>query len=96
MIRAKKKYGQNFLTDKGIINQIIAAINPSKSEKILEIGPGLGALTIPLLTKVDHIDAVEIDPDMIAALKEKIPPSKITIIPSDILKIDNGQISLYS
>ena len=43
MIRAKKKYGQNFLTDKGIINQIIAAINPSKSEKILEIGPGLGA-----------------------------------------------------
>ena len=96
MIRAKKKYGQNFLTDKGVINQIIAAINPSKSEKILEIGPGLGALTIPLLTKVDHIDAVEIDPDMIAALKEKIPPSKITIIPSDILKIDNGQISLYS
>ena len=68
MIKAKKKYGQNFLVDKGVINKIIQAINPNNSEKILEIGPGLGALTTQILNKIDHINVVEIDPDMIKAL----------------------------
>ena len=95
MIKAKKKYGQNFLVDKGVINKIIEAINPSNSEKILEIGPGLGALTSQILNKIDHIDVVEIDPDMIKALQEKIPSSNITIFPLNILEMSNETIAKY-
>ena len=49
MIQAKKKFGQNFLIDQNIIKKILDSINPNKSQSILEIGPGLGALTMPLL-----------------------------------------------
>ncbi|MDG2253259.1 MAG: 16S rRNA (adenine(1518)-N(6)/adenine(1519)-N(6))-dimethyltransferase RsmA [Methylophilaceae bacterium] len=95
MIKAKKKYGQNFLVDKGVINKIIQAINPNNSEKILEIGPGLGALTTQILNKIDHINVVEIDPDMIKALQEKIPSTSITIFSSNILEISNDSIAEY-
>ena len=95
MIKAKKKYGQNFLVDKGVINKIIEAINPNNSEKILEIGPGLGALTTQILNKIDHIDVVEIDPDMIKVLQEKIPSTKITIFSSNILEMSNDIIGKY-
>ena len=95
MIKAKKKYGQNFLIDKGIISQIVEAINPVNSDLILEIGPGLGALTFPILQKIDRIDVIEIDPDMIKELKKKIPPSNITIFASNILEIENEIIKKY-
>ena len=95
MIKAKKKYGQNFLVDKDVINKIIKSINPKNLEKILEIGPGLGALTSQILNKIDHIDVVEIDPDMIKVLEEKIPSSKITIFPSNILEMNNDIIGEY-
>ena len=51
-MQAKKKFGQNFLIDQHTINQIIDSINPNSEQSILEIGPGLGALTIPLLKKI--------------------------------------------
>ena len=51
MIKAKKKYGQNFLIDKGIISQIVEAINPVNSDLILEIGPGLGGINISYSSK---------------------------------------------
>jgi len=95
MIKAKKKYGQNFLVDKGVISKIIEAINPNNSEKILEIGPGLGALTLQILNKIEHIDVVEIDPDMIKVLQEKIPSSNITIFASNILEMNNVVIGEY-
>lgn len=95
MIKAKKKYGQNFLIDKGVINKIIEAINPKNLDQILEIGPGLGALTSQILNKVDHIDVVEIDPDMIKILQEKLLPSKITIFPLNILEMSNDAIGKY-
>jgi 16S rRNA (adenine1518-N6/adenine1519-N6)-dimethyltransferase len=95
MIKAKKKYGQNFLVDKGVISKIIEAINPNNSEKILEIGPGLGALTLQILNKIEHIDVVEIDPDMVKALREKIPSSNITIFASNILEMNNDIIGEY-
>ena len=79
MIRAKKKFGQNFLIDQQIIKQIVDSINPNHNQSILEIGPGLAALTIPLLNKLNHIDVVEIDTDMIEFLEKNIPSSKITI-----------------
>ena len=71
MIRAKKKFGQNFLIDRQIIKQIIDSINPDSNQLILEIGPGLAALTIPLLNKLNHIDVVEIDTDMVSVVPEE-------------------------
>jgi|TARA_B110000259_G_C14030539_1_gene406465 16S rRNA (adenine1518-N6/adenine1519-N6)-dimethyltransferase len=95
MTKAKKKYGQNFLVDQGIINKIIEAINPSNTEKILEIGPGLGALTTQILNKIKHIDVVEIDPDMIKVLQGKIPSANITIFPLSVLEMSNDTIAKY-
>ena len=59
---AKKRFGQNFLTDQGVITSLIEAINPQMGQTIVEIGPGLGALTKPLLAKIPHLHVVEIDP----------------------------------
>ena len=96
MIRAKKKFGQNFLIDQHIIKQIIDSINPNKEQSILEIGPGLGALTIPLLNKLHHINVVEIDTDMVEFLKKNIPPSKITIYQEDILEFEEQGLSEFN
>ena len=93
MIRAKKKFGQNFLIDQQIIKQIIDSINPDNNQLILEIGPGLAALTIPLLNKLNHIDVVEIDTDMVEFLKKNIPSSKITIYEEDILTFEDQRLS---
>jgi len=87
-LRAKKKFGQNFLVDRNFISKIIKEINPKKDNKILEIGPGQGAITNAILQKINHISVVEIDPDMIKILKNKINPNKITILADDILNID--------
>jgi 16S rRNA (adenine1518-N6/adenine1519-N6)-dimethyltransferase len=63
---AKKRFGQNFLTDQAIISSLIEAINPQKNQTIVEIGPGLGALTKPLLKRIDHLHVVEIDRDIVS------------------------------
>ena len=96
MIRAKKKYGQNFLTDFQYISNILNAINPKENEMLLEIGPGLGALTIPLLKRINHLHVVEIDPDMVEQLKTKIPSSKITIYEEDILKTNDNNLIKFN
>ena len=66
--KAKKKFGQNFLVDEQIIADIISAIRPQPEDIMVEIGPGLGALTRPLLKKLNHLHVVEIDRDIIARL----------------------------
>ena len=71
-MKAKKKFGQNFLVDRYYISKIINEINPKEESNILEIGPGKGAITEPILKKINHISVVEIDPDMIKILKHKI------------------------
>ena len=71
MIKAKKKFGQNFLNDQTVIKEILNYLKPLEHEKILEIGPGMGAITIPLLNKLNHISVIEIDPDMINYLQKK-------------------------
>lgn len=65
---ARKRFGQNFLTDDSIIHRIIHAMSPRETDNIVEIGPGLGALTRPLLDYVDELDVVEIDRDLSARL----------------------------
>ncbi len=63
---AKKRFGQNFLTDQSIINSLVDAINPAENQIIVEIGPGLGALTKPLLSKISKLHVVEIDRDIVS------------------------------
>lgn len=84
----RKRFGQNFLIDQGIIAQIIAAIYPQQTEQIVEIGPGLGALTAPLLQHVSHLDVVEIDRDIVKKLRSEFSPDKLTIHAIDALKFD--------
>lgn len=90
---ARKRFGQNFLTDKAVIYQIISAIAPKPGENIVEIGPGLGALTVPLQAACGHLQVVEIDRDLIARLKETWSPAQITINEGDALKFDFGSLT---
>lgn len=84
----RKRFGQNFLQDQAIIHKIIECINPQKDIKIVEIGPGLAALTEPLINKVGHIDVVELDRDIITHLTKKFTAQQITIHNGDALKAD--------
>ena len=86
--KAKKKFGQNFLVDEQIIADIIRAIRPKADDNMVEIGPGLGALTRPLLKQLNTLHVVEIDRDIIARLKTDYPQDKIVIHEGDALKFD--------
>jgi 16S rRNA (adenine1518-N6/adenine1519-N6)-dimethyltransferase len=66
---AKKRFGQNFLHDQYTINEIIKIIDPKQSDTIIEIGPGLGVLTKELVLKTGHLEAIEIDRDLINTLQ---------------------------
>ncbi|HTY98546.1 MAG TPA: 16S rRNA (adenine(1518)-N(6)/adenine(1519)-N(6))-dimethyltransferase RsmA [Rhodocyclaceae bacterium] len=84
----RKRFGQNFLVSPGIIRKIVEAIAPARGDVVVEIGPGLGALTEPLLAILDHLHVVEIDRDLIARLKERFPPERLTIHEGDALEFD--------
>jgi 16S rRNA (adenine1518-N6/adenine1519-N6)-dimethyltransferase len=85
----KKRFGQNFLNDSGVLQQITSAIYPQLSEYLVEIGPGQGALTELLISEVKELDVIEIDRDLIEQLKEKFAAcEQLTIHSSDVLKFD--------
>jgi len=88
-LKAKKKFGQNFLVDRYFISRIVNEVNPKEGNNILEIGPGKGAITEPILKKTNHISVVEIDPDMIKILKHKISTKNISILAEDVLGIND-------
>ncbi|MPS49956.1 16S rRNA (adenine(1518)-N(6)/adenine(1519)-N(6))-dimethyltransferase RsmA [Methylobacillus sp.] len=90
---AKKRFGQNFLTDRAIINSLIDAIAPQPQDCMVEIGPGLGAMTQPLLERLQHLHVVEIDRDIIQWMQGHYPQDKLTIHASDALKFNFGNIS---
>lgn len=85
---AKKRFGQNFLTDQSVINSLIYAITPQTDQTLVEIGPGLGALTKPLLAHLPHLHVVEIDRDIVAWMQQQYPAEKLTIHNVDALKFD--------
>jgi len=85
---ARKRFGQNFLVAPDIIAGIIAAIAPFPGDNLVEIGPGLGALTGPLLEKLGRLQVVEIDRDLIATLRRNFPPERLTIHEGDALRFD--------
>ncbi|WP_345794525.1 16S rRNA (adenine(1518)-N(6)/adenine(1519)-N(6))-dimethyltransferase RsmA [Thauera sp. JM12B12] len=90
--RARKRFGQNFLSDPNIIRKIIDGIRPQPGELMVEIGPGLGAMTAPLIERLGHLHVVEIDRDLIARLHERYTPAQITVHEGDALKFDFGSL----
>ena len=86
--RAKKRFGQHFLTDRHIIDRIVAAIAPKAIDVMIEIGPGPGAITVPLVTKLKHLHAVEIDRDLAAALRSRFPVGNFTLHETNALDFD--------
>ncbi|WP_269531753.1 16S rRNA (adenine(1518)-N(6)/adenine(1519)-N(6))-dimethyltransferase RsmA [Chitinimonas sp. BJYL2] len=89
----RKRFGQNFLEDQAVINDIISCIGPQASDAMVEIGPGLAALTAPLLAKLDVLHAVEIDRDIVARLQGRFAPGKLVIHNFDALKFDFGALA---
>jgi len=88
MHKAKKQFGQNFLVDQTIIADIVRCIRPEADDNMVEIGPGLGALTRPLLQHLHTLHVVEIDRDIIARLKTDYPQDTIVIHEGDALQFD--------
>jgi 16S rRNA (adenine1518-N6/adenine1519-N6)-dimethyltransferase len=89
---ARKRFGQNFLTDKFVLDAIIDAIDPEPGQAMVEIGPGLAAMTALILKRLPHMHVVELDRDLVARLEKTFPRDKLTIHSGDALKFDFGGI----
>lgn len=85
---ARKRFGQNFLVDQGVIGAIVDAIAPLPDQAMVEIGPGLAALTSPLAERLGRIHVVEIDRDIVARLKKRFPAAQVVIHEGDALEFD--------
>ena len=99
MHKAKKKFGQNFLVDEQIIADIIAAIRPDPEDNMVEIGPGLGALTRPLLKRLNHLHVIEIDRDIIARLEHDYPqenPPNPLLQRGDDSKVRTAHLTIHA
>lgn len=81
----RKRFGQHFLVDQGVIYNIVQAINPRPGEALVEIGPGLGALTQPVLERAGALTVIELDRDLAARWRER---QGVTVVESDVLKVD--------
>ncbi len=89
----RKRFGQHFLVDRGVIAAIVEAISPRAGEVMVEIGPGLGAMTRPLLARLDHLHVIELDRDIVARLQQEYAGapgagSKLEVHSGDALEFD--------
>ena len=91
--RARKRFGQNFLHDPGVVSRIVEAIDPRPGQAIVEIGPGQAALTSALIERTGHVRAIEIDRDLAARLRQRFSAEKLTLIEADALKIDWSDVA---
>jgi len=87
-VRPRKRFGQHFLHDPGVLRRIVDAIDPAIGDALLEIGPGEGALTRPLLERIGHLTAIEIDRDLAARLAQEFPYPRLTLVIADVLDFD--------
>ena len=87
---ARKRFGQHFLTDQNIIADIIQAIAPQAGQAMVEIGPGLAALTQPLVERLGHLTVIELDRDLAAQLRTH---PQLTVMESDVLRVDFRQLA---
>ena len=85
---ARKRFGQNFLADAHYVERIVAAIDPRPGDNLVEIGPGLGALTGALIERAGRVHAIEIDRDLAARLAAEFPPAKLSLHVADALDFD--------
>ena len=83
--QARKRFGQHFLTDQGVIADIVDAIDPQPGQHMVEIGPGLAAMTQPLVERVGHLQVIELDRDLAARLRQH---KQLTVHEADVLKVD--------
>jgi 16S rRNA (adenine1518-N6/adenine1519-N6)-dimethyltransferase len=81
----RKRFGQHFLADLSVIDSIVEAIDPRPGDTLVEIGPGLGAMTDPLVARSQHLTVVELDRDLAARLRKR---AELTVVESDVLKVD--------
>jgi len=86
--QARKRFGQNFLVDEAVIHNIVAAIRPVPGQNVIEIGPGLSALTEPLLQALKQLTVIEIDRDLARRLRGRFAADQLTIIEADVLTVD--------
>ena len=82
---ARKRFGQHFLSDAGIIDAIVREIDPRPGQPMVEIGPGLAALTQPLVERLGHLTVIELDRDLAARLRQH---AQLSVVESDVLKVD--------
>ena len=85
--QARKRFGQHFLTDMSIIHSIVARIQPNLADRVIEIGPGLGAMTLPILQSGINLEVVEIDRDLVDYWRKKNIP-ELTIHQADALEFN--------
>jgi 16S rRNA (adenine1518-N6/adenine1519-N6)-dimethyltransferase len=83
--QARKRFGQHFLTDDSVLDAIVEAIDPRPGEALVEIGPGLGALTRPLLSRCERLTVIELDRDLAQRLRRE---PRLEVIEADVLKVD--------
>ena len=88
--RARKRFGQHFLADPGVIADIVGAIDPRPGQALVEIGPGLGALTWPVLERCKRLTVVELDRDLAAKLRRN---PALEVVEADVLKVDFAAIA---
>lgn len=93
MHRARKRFGQNFLQDTHIIEDIVRAVRPETGDTVIEIGPGLAAITAPLAARLDKLHVVEIDRNIVARLKTQSFANKLVIHQGDVLQFDFAAIA---
>ena len=85
---ARKRFGQHFLTDESVIHAIIALIHPQNGDRLIEIGPGLGALTLPLLSFGQPLTLIELDRDLVERWQRHPQREHLTILAQDVLTVD--------
>ena len=83
--QARKRFGQHFLTDNAVIAEIVDAIDPQSGQHMVEIGPGLAAMTQPLVERVGHLHVIELDRDLAVRLRQH---KQLTVHEADVLKVD--------
>jgi 16S rRNA (adenine1518-N6/adenine1519-N6)-dimethyltransferase len=86
---ARKRFGQHFLTDSGIIDAIVDAIHPQPGQRVVEIGPGLAALTQPLVERLGQLTVIELDRDLAQRLRSH---GQLQVVESDVLRVDFAQL----
>jgi len=89
----RKRFGQHFLTDQGIIEGIVRAIAPQSGQRMVEIGPGLAALTQPLVERLGRLTVIELDRDLARQLRGH---PQLSVVESDVLKVDFVRLALAS